>query len=91
MAALTVKQLDLIDDIRAIRHALHIGLDSFGEIERVRDLHEFMERTDAPASEVLKPRHPTGCGDTIGTFVNALALLDALEPTRSKATAPDPA
>lgn len=82
MAAFTVEQLNLIEDIRAIRHALHIGLDSFGEIERVREVHTLLAGSGTPVGAELKPLHPTGASDTVGVFARALALLDGMEPAR---------
>ena len=72
---------ELQEDIRQIRRALLIGLESFGEVERVIDRHESLARFDdnKPDSK-LRPLHPTGASDTIGVFAAALRLLENMEP-----------
>ena len=71
---------DLIDQLRAIRHALHIGLDSFGEVERVTDRYETLESCGVTLDRELKPVHPTGAPNTVGLFATALRYLDHMEP-----------
>lgn len=59
----------------SILHALLIGLDSYGEIERIDDAHRLFASMNRDLPDELKPLHPTGAPDTIGTFTNALRLL----------------
>lgn len=68
-------------DIRKIREALLIGLECFGEVERVIDWHESLTRVSSnkPDKE-LRPLHPTGTSDTIGVFAAALRILECMEP-----------
>ena len=72
--------INLIDQLRAIRHALHIGLESFGEVERVTDRYETLEACDVPLDRELKPIHPTGAPNTVGVFATALRYLENMEP-----------
>lgn len=63
--------------VQAIRHALLIGLDSFGEVERLD--YEYGVETDVRkqyVSKELKPIHPTGSPDTICEFATALRYLE---------------
>lgn len=67
-----------LEEIRAIRKALVIGLSSFGEIERLGNACAF--HSDVP--EDLHPLHPTGNADTVGDFADALAYVGHLEDER---------
>jgi hypothetical protein len=71
---------DLQDDIRKIREALLIGLESFGEVERVIDAHHLHGSHSTALAAGLLPLHPTGASNTIGVFANALRLLENMEP-----------
>lgn len=71
--------------IKAIRKALHIGLYSFGEVERISDYCEVLRRLGESFNEHLEPVHPTGASDTVSMFADALRLLDAFEPERISA------
>ena len=71
--------LDLAHNLRAIRHALHIGLESFGEIERIIDQYETLATCGAAPDESLKPLHPTGAPDTIGVFATALRIVETMD------------
>ena len=56
--------------------ALLIGLDSFGEIERLGDA--YLARAELSGEHLpddLKPIHPTGMSDTVGIFASALRSL----------------
>lgn len=77
-SARDIKELQI--DIRKIREALLIGLESFGELERVIDQFQLLESCGRPASKELRPIHPTGAPDTIGVFAAALRLLELMEP-----------
>lgn len=62
---------------KEINQALLIGLDSFGEIERISDE---VGKFDLVASESqipvsIRPIHPTGANDTISAFATALRYL----------------
>lgn len=61
-------------DISGIRHALLIGLESFGEVERLDDQQGLFSWVKLP--EQLRVIHPTGAPDTIGVFANALRILE---------------
>lgn len=69
-----------LTDIRTVRHALLLGLESFGEVERVIDAFDSRAMYDkqSPAKE-LRPLHPTGSPDTVGRFAAALRVLDMME------------
>jgi hypothetical protein len=88
MNAFTANQMRLIEDIRDIRSALHIGLDSFGEIERVLGTIKSMEDDGVLVDQSMKPRSPAVDSGTIGIFATALVLLDALEPRLTSALDP---
>lgn len=81
MAEITIEQFDLLEQVQCIRKALLIGLESFGEIERVLDRFETIKACggEVPDTE-FKPLHPTGAPDTIGVFASALRTLELLEP-----------
>lgn len=71
---------DLQCDIRKIREALLIGLECFGEVERVIDAHRMHGSHGTALADGLLPLHPTGAPDTIGVFACALRLLEIMEP-----------
>lgn len=75
---------DFLSELRAIRQALHIGLESFGEIERVTNEFDLRRTFDSGLAKELRPVHPTGAADTIGQFAAALRLLDSLEDGADK-------
>lgn len=63
---------DLSDaDLFAIRRALLIGLECFGEIERI---HNSIGFESIPKN--LRPLHPTGAAGTIGVFASALRIIE---------------
>lgn len=69
------KRLSLDEDqITAIRHALLIGLESFGEIERLQNVVEVNKISQKQTP--VQPLHPTGAADTIGDFAAALRYLE---------------
>jgi len=70
---------NLHDHIKRIRYALHVGLASYGEIEKVLNWVETLKATNQPVPEGLVPVHPTGSSQTVGDFAEALLLLDILE------------
>ena len=80
MVALIVptRSLDItMDSVRAIRHALHLGLESFGEVERVTDRYDALaDMLKQPVDKDLRPIHPTGAPDTVGRFAEALRALE---------------
>lgn len=75
-----IDTLDEINKIRTIRQALLIGLESFGEIERLIDRFTILESVSRAPDVELRPLHPTGASDTVGRFANALRLLESMEP-----------
>lgn len=70
---------ELQTSIRHIRHALLIGLESFGEVERVIDRFELLTVCGRHVDKELRPLHPTGSADTIGRFASALRYLENME------------
>ncbi len=66
-----------IEQQKEINHALLIGLDSFGEIERISN--EVGIEDLCPSSgripDSIRPIHPTGSADTISIFATALRYL----------------
>lgn len=62
---------------KAIIHALLIGLDSYGEIERISN--EVKIAVHCPNTyrlpDSVHPIHPTGSADTIGVFASALRYM----------------
>lgn len=69
-----------IEDIRLIREALLIGLSSFGEIDRMDNAYDtHVSVCGEQIPDDLRPIHPTGSTDTVGTFADALRMLDSLE------------
>ena len=74
------KSSERLTDIRTVRHALLIGLESFGEIERIGDAFDTRASySEQPPPDDLKPIHPTGSPDTIGRFAEALRVLEMME------------
>ena len=63
------------EDAEAIIDSLLVGLSSFGEVERVRDLFGVYCSVGHDLPKDLMPLHPTGTSDTIAQFANALRLL----------------
>jgi hypothetical protein len=64
------------DQVKQIRHALLIGLASFGEIERLVNAGELHELGGDKIPENLHALHPTGAADTVSEFAAALLYLD---------------
>lgn len=64
------------DQVKQIRHALLIGLDSFGEIERLVNARELHELGGEKVPENLRALHPTGAADTVCKFAAALRYLE---------------
>jgi hypothetical protein len=73
----TTIQLDA-EAVQAIRHALIVGLDSYGEVERLCEYAAAMESVGSPLPDSATPRHPTGSRETVGQFAAALARLNSL-------------
>ena len=64
------------EQITAIRRALLIGLDSFGEIERLQNVVELNNIGQRHTPDNLRPLHPTGAANTISDFAAALRYLE---------------
>lgn len=66
-----------VEQQKVINHALLIGLDSYGEIERISN--EISVEDLCPSSSripnSIRPTHPTGSNDTIGVFAEALRYM----------------
>lgn len=65
------------DEVKAVRHALLIGLDSYGEIERLTNEVEFHKMRGGADLGELRPLHPTGSAHTVGDFAAALRFLES--------------
>ena len=71
-----VQGLVLDDDQRkAVTYALLIGLDSYGEIERLINSAELAKMCDIQIPDNMQPIHPTGSSETIGAFAAALRYI----------------
>jgi hypothetical protein len=69
-----------LETCRAIRHALIIGLSSYGEIERLCNAHSIHAGIGGEAIPgELRPTHPTGSADTVADFADALASIHWVE------------
>lgn len=64
------------EDVAEVRRALLIGLEAFGEIERLTDVAEGLNRTGSALPRSMHPLHPTGSPDTVARFATALRLLE---------------
>jgi hypothetical protein len=62
--------------VKVIRHALLIGLQSFGEIERVLDHIDGITANGDGIPKLAIPRHPTESADTVSAFASALSYLN---------------
>ncbi len=71
-----------LENVQAIREALHIGLESFGELERLTDVCGLYRRTGMKIPDDMRPIHPTGSNSTIGVFATALRALETFDPVR---------
>lgn len=69
---------DLAYRIGTIRNALHVGLASYGEIERLDNAQEIHELSGQSIPEGLRVMHPTGASDTVIQFADALRFLDQM-------------
>ncbi len=80
-ANISIDYDDRLDHIRIIRHALLIGLDSYGEIERIINAVDIRELYGKEVAGNLKPKSPTAgdSGEAIGEFAQALRLLELME------------
>jgi hypothetical protein len=72
---------DMLENLRTIRHALHIGLESYGEIERLTDVFSLYKHVSKDLPDGMRPIHPTGSNETIGVFSAALRTLELFDPT----------
>lgn len=64
-------------EIKAIRRALLIGLDSYGEIERLENEADLRKILGKPDLGDLNPRHPTCSAETVSEFAAALRYLES--------------
>jgi len=67
-----------LSEIEAIERALLIGLESFGEVERVIDKFEMKEMCGHAPNREMRPLHPTGSPETIGWFATALRICNSV-------------
>ncbi len=64
------------DQRQLIIDALLIGLNSYGEIERLDNAVDILEKiSKIEVPESLRPIHPTGAADTVSLFATALRFL----------------
>lgn len=60
-------------ELRVVRHSMLVGLQSFGEIERLTNLSEvYGDRLP----EGMHPLHPSGDAETVSKFAEALFYLE---------------
>jgi hypothetical protein len=64
------------EELNWIRDVVIIGLQSFGELEKIFSIKEVMERSDAKWPEYLDVRHPTGDAETVAKFADVLKVLN---------------
>lgn len=69
------------EDLEYIRHALLIGLWSYGEIERLTNDFDRHTIGDNEVPQELRPTHPNGAPDTVGEFADALLRVEAIHRT----------
>ena len=62
--------------VEMIRHALLVGLLSYGEIERVLDRIDGVTGGGIGIDDSFIPRHPTGSAETTLVFATALSHLN---------------
>lgn len=62
----------------AIRHALIVGLSSYGEISRLCGNARLLKKLGTPLPDSCAPIHPTGTDETIGHFADALHYLSGI-------------
>lgn len=67
------------ENIRMIREALHIGLECYGEVERVADVYDLHATHGGDLPKSLRPLHPTGTNDAVCRFAYALRALEQME------------
>lgn len=67
------------DEVALVREMLLIGLASYGEIERLRNVVELAKIFKEKFPEELNPIHPTGSADTVSDFADALRCLKHAE------------
>ena len=65
-----------VEAVAAIRRALVVGLQSYGEIERIASCMEIAKQSGPGIPDDCVPIHPTGQNDTIGLFADALQYLN---------------
>lgn len=65
-----------------VMRVLLIGLDAYGEIERLTNDYEIvtMGKPLPEEYETLRPTHPTGAADTVSLFAQALRMINNLTP-----------
>ena len=64
------------EDVVEIRRALLIGLQSYGEIERISSFVKALKQLGREVPGDCMPIHPTGSDSTIGSFADALHHLN---------------
>lgn len=67
------------DEIANIRETLLIGLECFGEVERLIDSFDMLKSIGHSPDSSLRAKHPTGAADTVCMFAAALRSLEGLE------------
>jgi hypothetical protein len=67
-----------LSELQDLQEALLIGLESFGEIERVIDRFELEQLCGRQPDIELRPLHPTGSPGTLGLFATALRICNSI-------------
>ena len=62
------------DTLELVVDMLLVGLQSFGEIERLLNAAKLQELAGEPVPEMMRPIHPTGDAETVSRFADALRL-----------------
>lgn len=64
------------EELNWIRDVVIIGLQSFGELEKIFSTKEVMERAGSTWPKYLDVRHPTGDSETVTKFADVLKILN---------------
>ncbi|WP_296701564.1 hypothetical protein [Thiocapsa sp. UBA6158] len=62
------------DVLELVTDLLLVGLQSFGEIERLLNGAKLQQLAGEPVPEMMRPIHPTGDAETVSKFADALRL-----------------
>lgn len=63
------------EEVTMVRRALLVGLESYGEIQRLQNAVELCKMAGESVPKQMKPFDPTGSADTICDFAEALLVM----------------